>query len=91
MTTVHEIFEIPLRRSNVLSEEDLYCIFVNWQEIIQCNRQFLEDLLDRKSSGSYIFGDIICKHVSIYLQPGAMKDNNKNRVYLLYFTFSYRV
>lgn len=65
MTIVHNIFEIPLRMSKAVSEEEVESIFVNWQEIIQCNRKFLGEMLDRQDMGSPVIGDIICKHVCI--------------------------
>lgn len=63
MTVVYNVFEKPLRKSEVITVEEADGIFVNWQEIIQCNKKFLDDLLSRKDSGSYIFGDVICVHV----------------------------
>lgn len=65
MTIVHNIFEMPLRMSKAISEEEVEIIFVNWQEIIQCNRRFLSDLLDRQDTGNYVIGDVICHRVSI--------------------------
>lgn len=66
MTIVHTIFEKPLRNSKVISEEELQGIFVNWQEIIQCHRKFLGDLLDKRDSGDKNIGSVICDHVGIF-------------------------
>ncbi|KAB0793537.1 hypothetical protein PPYR_13157 [Photinus pyralis] len=65
MTVVYEVFEIPLRQSKVVSNEEIRGIFVNWQEILQCNRNFLSDLTNRRSSGSTIIGDVICEHLPL--------------------------
>lgn len=67
MTIVNRIFEKPLRASKVLSEKDVEGIFVNWETILECNKAFLNDLLDRQSSGSDTYGDIICAHVSTFM------------------------
>lgn len=64
MTIVNRIFEKPLRESKIIAEKDVEGIFVNWESILECNKAFLNDLLDRQSSGSDIYGDIICAHVS---------------------------
>lgn len=64
MTVVYNVFEAPLRMSKVIGEEEINGIFVNWQEILQCNRNFLRDLNERWESNNYIIGDIICSHVS---------------------------
>lgn len=63
MTNVHKIFEVPLRMSNAATEDEIQGIFVNWQEIIQCNRRFLGDLFNRRDSGSTNIGDVLCNHV----------------------------
>lgn len=66
MSIVHEVFEIPLRRSKLIPTKDIDNIFVNWQDILQCNQRFLADLLDNYNAGSNVVGHIICRHV-IYL------------------------
>lgn len=63
MNIVHEVFELPLLDSHVVERSDVEGIFVNWREIIQCNKNFLADLLERTNSGSDVIGDIICLHV----------------------------
>lgn len=65
MAVVYEVFEIPLRKSSVISQEEMEGIFVNWQEILQCNHNFHADLIQRRSSGNEIIGDVICAHVCI--------------------------
>lgn len=67
MSIVNRVFEKPLRESKVVSEKDVEGIFVNWESILECNKAFLNDLLDRQSSGSDTFGDIICAHVSKFV------------------------
>lgn len=64
MTVVYEVFEVPLRQSKVITKEEIEGIFVNWQEILQCNHNFLKDLIDRWNSGNDVIGDVICSHVS---------------------------
>ncbi|KAF5279390.1 hypothetical protein FQA39_LY05500 [Lamprigera yunnana] len=65
MTTVHEVFEIPLIQSKIISKDEIQGIFVNWQDILQCNRNFLQDLNNRLNSGSTIIGDVICSHLPL--------------------------
>lgn len=67
MTVVNRIFEKPLRESKVVPEKNVEGIFVNWESILECNKAFLNDLLDRQSSGSDTYGDIICAHVSAFI------------------------
>lgn len=64
MIIVNRVFEKPLRESRVVPEKDVEEIFVNWEHILKCNKAFLSDLLDRQNSGTDIYGDIICSHVS---------------------------
>ncbi|RZC40579.1 RhoGEF and/or C2 domain containing protein [Asbolus verrucosus] len=63
MSIVHEVFEIPLKKSGVINREEVEKIFVNWQSILQCNRGFLTDLNDWTGSGSDILGPVISKHL----------------------------
>lgn len=63
MAVVHEVFELPLRKSSIIAQDEIDGIFVNWQDILQCNRNFHSDLMNRLNSGSDIIGDIICSHV----------------------------
>lgn len=66
MTVVHKVFEKPLSESRVVTQNEIEGIFVNWREILQCNKNFLADLLTRRDTGSDIIGDIICAHVSMH-------------------------
>nr|XP_023015070.1 intersectin-1 isoform X3 [Leptinotarsa decemlineata] len=63
MSIVYEVFEQPLRKSKLISTKDADEIFVNWQEITQCNKNFLKDLLNANNSGSDMVGEIICRHL----------------------------
>ncbi|CAH1178984.1 unnamed protein product [Phaedon cochleariae] len=63
MSIVHEVFELPLRKSKLISPKEIDDIFVNWRDIIQCNKIFLKDLLNANNSGRDMVGDIICKHL----------------------------
>lgn len=65
MSIVHKVFEVPMRDSRVVSKTDVDRIFVNWQELIDSNKEFLRDILHRTDSGSDIIGDVICNHVTI--------------------------
>lgn len=67
MCTVHNVFEVPIRESKVITRRDVDCIFVNWQELIDCNKEFLKDILHRTESGSDIIGDVISNHVRFIL------------------------
>lgn len=64
MSIVHKVFEKPLYESRIVDKQDVEDIFLNWQEILECNQNFLKDLLNRNDSGSNIIGDVICSHVS---------------------------
>lgn len=68
MSVVHEVFEVPLRNSKLISPKEIDEIFVNWQDIIQCNHNFLKDLLKIQNSDSCTVGNIICQHVSMKQQ-----------------------
>lgn len=61
MSAVHEVFEQPLRRSRIVSDSEVDAIFVNWQDILQCNRNFLRAL---EGAVGDTIGDVICQHVS---------------------------
>ncbi|KAJ8922264.1 hypothetical protein NQ315_004202 [Exocentrus adspersus] len=65
MSVVHEVFEIPLRKSKLIPARDIDNIFVNWQDILQCNKNFLTDLLNNCNAGSDTIGHIICKHLPL--------------------------
>lgn len=67
MAVVHEIFEIPLKKSGIIGRDEAEQIFANWQDILQCNRNFLKDLNIWVTSGSDVLGPVICKHVSFNL------------------------
>ncbi|KAJ8949979.1 hypothetical protein NQ318_002388 [Aromia moschata] len=63
MSVVHEVFETPLRNSKLISSKEIDDIFVNWQDILQCNKNFMADLLNAYDSGSDTVGNIICQHL----------------------------
>ncbi|KAF6206524.1 hypothetical protein GE061_017758 [Apolygus lucorum] len=68
MSIVHEVFLKPLeKRPDLVSSEQLRAIFINWDEIIQCNYSFLRSLRVRRemSKGSVIriIGDILCENL----------------------------
>ncbi|KAJ8968369.1 hypothetical protein NQ317_008548 [Molorchus minor] len=65
MSVVYEVFEIPLRRSKLIPSKEIDDIFVNWQDILQCNKNFLKDLLNAYDSGKDTVGDIICQHLPL--------------------------
>nr|CAI5834895.1 unnamed protein product [Callosobruchus analis] len=62
---VHEVFEMPLRKSKIISNEDIDSIFLNWQEIIHCNKSFLEAFLKAYNTSETI-GDVISEHVNYH-------------------------
>lgn len=64
MSIVHEVFEIPLRESKLICAKDIDDIFLNWQDIIQCNKNFLRELMRSYDNGQDMIGDVICRHVS---------------------------
>jgi ElaB/YqjD/DUF883 family membrane-anchored ribosome-binding protein len=64
MQIVHDVFEVPLKKSGIIAKDEAEKIFMNWQAILQCNRSFLSDLHDWISSGSDVLGPVISKHVS---------------------------
>ncbi|XP_066254448.1 intersectin-1 isoform X2 [Euwallacea similis] len=63
MSIVHEVFEVPLRKSKVISSSEIDEIFVNWQEILQCNKSFLNQLSKAYEKKADTIGDIICQHL----------------------------
>ncbi|XP_046999743.1 intersectin-1 [Schistocerca americana] len=67
MSIVHDVFEKPLLESKVLSNEEIYKIFVNWREILQCNYMFLRTLRIRKEMSAdgviRMIGDILCENL----------------------------
>ncbi|XP_050533281.1 intersectin-1 isoform X2 [Daktulosphaira vitifoliae] len=66
MIAVHEVFEKPLYESKVLTTSEIRQIFINWEEIIECNQMFLTSLRVRKDMSPAgvvrIVGDILCEH-----------------------------
>lgn len=74
MSIVHDVFEIPLRQSKLIPSKDIDDIFVNWQDIIHCNKIFLRELMRSYEAGRDMIGDIICQHVSkiirVYYKAG---------------------
>lgn len=63
MKIVHKVFEIPLRKSKILPINQIDEIFINWQDIIECNQRFLQDLMESYNANSDTVGDVICQHV----------------------------
>ena len=37
-----QVFQKPMKQSEVVTKEDLQRIFVNWKELIMCNTKFLK-------------------------------------------------
>lgn len=66
MSVVRKVFQIPLLESRIIMAQDVDNIFLNWQEILDCNKAFLRELQQRADIGSDIIGDVICFHVSYY-------------------------
>ncbi|XP_049819968.1 intersectin-1 isoform X3 [Aethina tumida] len=65
MSVVHKVFERPLRESGIVKKREADEIFVNWQDILQCNKNFLKDLESRRNSNSTVIGDVICRHLPL--------------------------
>jgi hypothetical protein len=63
MQIVHDVFEVPLKKSGIIAKDEAEKIFMNWQAILQCNGSFLADLHDWISSGSDVLGPVISKHL----------------------------
>lgn len=61
MEIVHDVFEKPLRKSKMIPDNQIDEIFINWKDIISCNRDFLYELMANESD---TVGDVICRHVS---------------------------
>lgn len=64
LAIVCRIFEQPLKKNKIISNKDISQIFLNWEEILKCNEDFLKDLSGRMDKGSDVIGDIILLHVS---------------------------
>ncbi|XP_066912106.1 intersectin-1-like isoform X2 [Clytia hemisphaerica] len=43
-----EVFYNPIAEANMLSEQELNTVFVNWKELIMCNMKFLKALIVRR-------------------------------------------
>ena len=41
-----QVFQKPMKQSEVVTKEDLQRIFVNWKELIMCNTKFLKYVWD---------------------------------------------
>ncbi|XP_076444938.1 intersectin-1-like isoform X2 [Babylonia areolata] len=68
MSIVLEVFRKPLMEAGVLTEQEAENIFVNWNDLIICNKKFLQALRVRKKmcgKGKVIFmiGDILCENL----------------------------
>ncbi|KAL1517614.1 hypothetical protein ABEB36_001354 [Hypothenemus hampei] len=63
MSVVHEVFEQPLRNSKLIATTIIDEIFVNWQDILLCNKNFLTELIRSQDRKSETIGDIICQHL----------------------------
>ncbi|XP_053214714.1 intersectin-1-like isoform X2 [Panonychus citri] len=65
-----DVFEKPLRRSNVIPAESLNKIFLNWSSLLDYNSIFLKSLIDRRAyylqncdGNIEMIGDIIVNHI----------------------------
>ncbi|CAM1291647.1 ITSN1 (predicted) [Pycnogonum litorale] len=67
MSIVLDVFYKPLKKSCVLSENELQVVFVNWTELIMCNTKILKALRVRKKMSPDfvidIIGDILCETI----------------------------
>ncbi|VEN57491.1 unnamed protein product [Callosobruchus maculatus] len=72
LETVHEVFEMPLRKSKIISNEDIDTIFLNWQEITHCNKSFLEAFLKAYNTSETI-GDVISEHKAALTDRSGVK------------------
>ncbi|RWS14578.1 intersectin-2-like isoform X13 [Dinothrombium tinctorium] len=70
MEMVNHAFRTPLIESGVITRQEFDSIFLNWNEIIKCNKKFLKALksFKRKSNGNVeLSGEIshiLCEHLS---------------------------
>ncbi|XP_044748493.1 intersectin-1 isoform X2 [Coccinella septempunctata] len=60
---VCKVFEQPLKKNKIISNKDISRIFLNWEEILRCNQDFLRDLSRRLDQGTDAIGDIILYHL----------------------------
>ncbi|BES95601.1 RhoGEF [Nesidiocoris tenuis] len=68
MSIVHEVFLKPLhKRPDLVTPEQLGAIFINWDEILQCNYAFLRSLRVRREMSERgvirIIGDVLCENL----------------------------
>ncbi|XP_028409524.1 intersectin-1-like isoform X2 [Dendronephthya gigantea] len=67
MSLTLEVFYNPIATSNLLSENELNTIFVNWRELIFCSTKLLKAFLVRKKMNNegqiYIIGDVLCEQL----------------------------
>ncbi|GFS17461.1 intersectin-1, partial [Elysia marginata] len=76
MQVALEVFKQPLMENNIIPKEHVNQIFVNWEELIVCNKKFLQALRVRKKmSGKNgiiaSIGDILCEslpHMDPYMR-----------------------
>uniref|UniRef100_A0AAR5QBU5 Intersectin-1 n=1 Tax=Dendroctonus ponderosae TaxID=77166 RepID=A0AAR5QBU5_DENPD len=63
MSIVHEVFELPLRKSKIIPSDQIDQILVNWQDILHCNQIFLTELTQAFNARTETIGNIICQHL----------------------------
>ncbi|XP_045464724.1 intersectin-1 isoform X2 [Harmonia axyridis] len=63
LAIVCRVFEQPLKKNKVISNKDISQIFLNWDEILKCNEDFMKDLSRRLNQGADVIGDIILLHL----------------------------
>lgn len=66
MSIVHEVFELPLRKSKIIPSSQIHQILVNWQDILHCNQIFLTELAHAFDTHAETIGNVICQHVSVF-------------------------
>ncbi|KAK9887107.1 hypothetical protein WA026_020555 [Henosepilachna vigintioctopunctata] len=66
LAIVCQLFEQPLKKNKVISNKEISQIFLNWDEIVRCNGDFLKDLTRRLHMGQDIIGDLLLKHLPCF-------------------------
>ena len=65
---VKECFIYPMKQGNILIEDEMEIIFINWNDLALCTNRLYKSLKIRRKMTTKIdinIGDILCENVSI--------------------------
>ena len=67
---VKECFIYPMKQNNMLIEDEMEIIFINWNDLVLCTNRLYKSLKIRRkmtTKKDINIGDVLCENVSIYL------------------------